>query len=531
MKLDIRGAIPVCMVLLIGLSHVQGRAQVTQVAPSPQSLTYYRALSCANLRELPVRYPEQFDNSQAPKLSGIARVDRSHAERLALWESEVFPDRAAFSQVLRECDNAPAAARPAVNAPRATPEPARVAPVVAGLLPQIGARVDTVSPGFAQSLGLRQAAGALVVEAEAGGPAQKAGLQALDVITEITGQQVQSPADLQESLSRMRPGFKAQLRVWRNKAMRDVVVEIGSAPAIATAPLNATLAVPASEPPADQALLSKARAGDLPSILQLAQQLELAPIHRPEASAWYQKAADAGSPRGMGGLGASYFNAVGPGQNEVLAEQWWRKGAAAGDGRSMSGLSLLYADGKGGLPKNLLLAQEWLSKAVATGDGRALFNMGHQYANGGMGFARDNAQSFAWVQKAAATGEPAIMSNLAEMYENGRAGAAQNDLLALSWAQKAAALGEPRAMNRVGFFHSNGRAGLPQSAAQALTWYQKAAALGDEFGMSNLATYYLTGLVVPQNDALALAWYRKAAAAGNKNAEAQVLLLQARGVR
>ncbi len=227
MKLDFRGAIPACMVLLIGLSHVQGRAQVV---PSPEFLTMYRATTCTYLRQISLSHPAQFDRSDAPKLTGIANVDRKHDLFVAEWESQTFPQRAAFFQALRECDTRQPAAQPAVNAPRATPEQARAEPVVAGLLPQIGARVDTVSPGFAQSLGLRQASGALVIEAEAGGPAQKAGLQALDVITEITGQQVQSPADLQESLARMRSGFKAQLRVWRNKAMRDIVVTIADMP-------------------------------------------------------------------------------------------------------------------------------------------------------------------------------------------------------------------------------------------------------------------------------------------------------------
>ncbi len=251
MKPDFRGAILACLFLLMGLSHAQGQ---TQVVPSPEFLTMYRATSCTYLRELRPGHPEVFDRSDAPKLTGLANVDRKHDAIVAEWESQTFPQRAAFFQALRECDTRQPAAQPAVNAPRATPEPARVAPVAAGLLPQIGARVDTVSPGFAQSLGLRQAAGALVVEAEAGGPAQKAGLQALDVIMEITGQQVQSPADLQESLARMRSGFKAQLRVWRNKAMRDIVVTIADmppAPAVAAPPppLPAAAAFPQPGPP------------------------------------------------------------------------------------------------------------------------------------------------------------------------------------------------------------------------------------------------------------------------------------------
>ncbi|MGB4116010.1 MAG: PDZ domain-containing protein [Polaromonas sp.] len=452
---------------------------------------------------------------------------------LANWEQQKLAVRASLALAMREkqCDSAQPAAQvspsPQVSNPAQLPATASAA----GLLPQIGINVDAVSAGFAKSLGLPKALGALVVDVQTASTADKAGLQALDVIVEITGQQVQSPSDLQESLSRMRPGFKASLRVWRNKAMRDVVVEIGVTPVSAAAPPNATVPMPASDSQTDTLLLGKAQAGDLTSILQLAQMLELAPVNRPQAAAWFQKAADAGSPQGMGGLGASYFNAVGPGQNEVLAEQWWRKGAAAGDGRSMSGLSFLYADGKGGLQKNLSLAQEWLLKAVATGSGRAMARLSTLYAAGGSGFVRDDVQAFSWMQKAAATAEPLSMSAIAEMYENGRAGAPQNDLLALSWAQKAAALGEPRAMNRIGFYHANGRAGLPQSTVLALTWYQKAAALGDEFGMLNLANHYLAGQVVPQSDALALAWYRKSAAMGNKSAAAQVSQLEARGVR
>lgn len=227
MKIDFRNAIPVGIFLVTALSHVQGRAQVL---PDPEYLTMYRATPCTYLRQLSPSAPAQFDRSDAPKLTGHPNVDQGYDASVAEWERVTFSQRAAFFQVLRECDNQQAAPQPTFNAPAATPSQARVVPSVAGLLPQIGARVDTVSPGFAQSLGLRQAAGALVIEAEAGSPAQKAGLQALDVITEITGQQVQSPADLQESLVRMRSGFKAQLRVWRNKAMRDVVVTIAGMP-------------------------------------------------------------------------------------------------------------------------------------------------------------------------------------------------------------------------------------------------------------------------------------------------------------
>jgi len=125
-----------------------------------------------------------------------------------------------------------------------------------GLLPQIGLSVDVVSPSFAQSLGLKQAGGALVLDADAGGPAHKAGLQALDVIVEITGQMVQGPDDLRDTLSRIRPGFKAPLRVWRNKAMRNMVIEVAAGlpvaqtPAMVSPPPAATVQVVVPPPAA-----------------------------------------------------------------------------------------------------------------------------------------------------------------------------------------------------------------------------------------------------------------------------------------
>lgn len=90
------------------------------------------------------------------------------------------------------------------------------------------ATFDAVTPAFAQSLGLGSSAGALVIDTEKGSTAEKAGLRPLDVITEVGGQTVQTPADLQAIVGRMRPGYKAAVRVWRQKAMRDMVVEVAA---------------------------------------------------------------------------------------------------------------------------------------------------------------------------------------------------------------------------------------------------------------------------------------------------------------
>lgn len=186
------------------------------VIPNPVDLQIYRSRDCARLKTSAAELEEIYKRIDA----NGPRTDQWYVENV----NSRGPARVALALAIAEkqCDFAPSAATPS-PAPGAV-QPAK--PPVAGLLPQIGAKVDAVSPGFAQSLGLKQVRGALVVEVEVGSNADEAGLRALDVIIEITGQAVQGPDDLRETLSRMRPGFKASLRVWRSKTMRDVAVEI-----------------------------------------------------------------------------------------------------------------------------------------------------------------------------------------------------------------------------------------------------------------------------------------------------------------
>jgi len=97
-----------------------------------------------------------------------------------------------------------------------------------------GLKVDAVTAPVAQAVGLDGVKGALVIEAVKDGPASKAGLKPLDVVLEVAGQSVQQASDLTEIVSRTRPGFKAPVRIWRDRAVRDVVIEVASAPVAAS---------------------------------------------------------------------------------------------------------------------------------------------------------------------------------------------------------------------------------------------------------------------------------------------------------
>lgn len=98
---------------------------------------------------------------------------------------------------------------------------------------QIGAELQPVTPADARALGLDAPRGALVAHPASGGPAERAGLRPRDVIVEVAGQRVQTPAELKSIVGLMAPGFKTSLRVWRERAMVDLTVEIAAPPAAA----------------------------------------------------------------------------------------------------------------------------------------------------------------------------------------------------------------------------------------------------------------------------------------------------------
>src|SRR6478609_9374764 len=69
----------------------------------------------------------------------------------------------------------------------------------------IGVQIQPVNADIADSLGLKNAEGALVSEPQADGPAVKAGIQSGDVITSVNGQEVKDARDLAKRISSLPP--------------------------------------------------------------------------------------------------------------------------------------------------------------------------------------------------------------------------------------------------------------------------------------------------------------------------------------
>lgn len=79
---------------------------------------------------------------------------------------------------------------------------------------------------FAESLGLPDAKGAFVKHVQPGTPAEKAGLQAYDVVRKVNGQPVEDASDLIRKVSAQSPGAKCVVEVWRDGALIQKDVEL-----------------------------------------------------------------------------------------------------------------------------------------------------------------------------------------------------------------------------------------------------------------------------------------------------------------
>ena len=133
----------------------------------------------------------------------------------------------------------PAAAGVATSTPHAsTPIPTT----------RLGIQINAVSAELAQALGLPSMQGAWVVEVADGGAAMKAGIKPMDVLVEIAGQAIVAHDDVPGLVARLRPGFQAPVRVWRERRMQDLTLTIPGQPSAQAATTMPPAPVPA--PPA-----------------------------------------------------------------------------------------------------------------------------------------------------------------------------------------------------------------------------------------------------------------------------------------
>jgi serine protease Do len=91
---------------------------------------------------------------------------------------------------------------------------------------RIGVQIDQVTKEVAESIGLGKPRGALVRGVETGAPADKAGVEAGDIIIKFDGKAVDKSSDLPRMVGSTKPGTKSTLTVFRRGATKDLSVTI-----------------------------------------------------------------------------------------------------------------------------------------------------------------------------------------------------------------------------------------------------------------------------------------------------------------
>ncbi|PTQ79897.1 serine protease Do [Nitrosospira multiformis] len=95
---------------------------------------------------------------------------------------------------------------------------------------RIGVLIQEITKELAESFGLPKPAGALVASVQKGGPADKAGIQARDIILKFDGKTVNSSGDLPRIVGSTKPGTKVQMQVWRNGSTKELTITVDELP-------------------------------------------------------------------------------------------------------------------------------------------------------------------------------------------------------------------------------------------------------------------------------------------------------------
>lgn len=91
---------------------------------------------------------------------------------------------------------------------------------------RIGVQIDQVSKEVAESIGLGKPMGAMVRSVEPGSPAEKAGIEAGDIITRFDGKAIDKTSDLPRIVGSTKPGSRSTVTVFRRGGTKELTITV-----------------------------------------------------------------------------------------------------------------------------------------------------------------------------------------------------------------------------------------------------------------------------------------------------------------
>ncbi len=120
----------------------------------------------------------------------------------------------------------------------------------------LGVQIQPVTQDIAESLGLSEAKGALVVAPQDNSPGAKAGIKQGDVITAVNGEPIKDARDLAKKVAAIGPNKKVEVSLWRNGKAETLPVTLGNMASDEATKAENTQTQPDSQPSSEKALAS-----------------------------------------------------------------------------------------------------------------------------------------------------------------------------------------------------------------------------------------------------------------------------------
>ncbi|NOT81418.1 MAG: PDZ domain-containing protein, partial [Gallionella sp.] len=92
---------------------------------------------------------------------------------------------------------------------------------------RLGVMIQEVNQQLADTFGLDKPTGALVSSVEDGSPADKAGIEAGDVILKFNGKEISRSSELPSMVADVAPGTSANVTLWRKGKTKELTLNVG----------------------------------------------------------------------------------------------------------------------------------------------------------------------------------------------------------------------------------------------------------------------------------------------------------------